>query len=53
MSFASIMALHSGSSHLGPWYIVLPLLVVVIGAAIWRSRRRGGGGGFFGGSGDQ
>jgi hypothetical protein len=54
MSFALITALgHTSSSHhAGPWYIAVPLLVVVIGVAIWR-RRGGGGGGFFGGSGDQ
>ena len=54
MSFALITALHhTNSSHHGPWYIALPLLVVVIGVAIWRWRRGGGGRGFFGGSGDQ
>ena len=57
MSFALITALHdtkfSSSHHGGPWYIALPLLVVVLGVAIWRWRRGGGGRGFFGGSGDQ
>jgi hypothetical protein len=53
MSLALITALHTGSSHPSPWYIALPLLAVVIGAAIWRSRRGGGGGGFPGGSGDR
>jgi hypothetical protein len=53
VSFALITALHTNSSHASPWYIALPLLVVVVGVAIWRWRRGGGGGGFLGGSGDQ
>jgi hypothetical protein len=54
MSFALITALHGHSSHASAWYIALPLLVVVIGVAIWRWRRGGsGGGGFLGGSGGQ
>jgi hypothetical protein len=54
MSFALTTALnHTNSFHNSPWYIAVPLLVVVTGVAIWRWRRGGGGGGFFGGSGDQ
>ena len=54
MNFALITALHhTNLFHRGPWFIALPILVVVIGLAIWRRWRGGGGGGFFGGSGDQ
>jgi hypothetical protein len=54
MNFALITTLHhTNSFHRGPWFIALPILVVVIGLAIWRGRRGGGGRGFFGGSGDQ
>jgi hypothetical protein len=45
----AVAAVHSTT----PWYIAVPVLVVVLGLSIWR-RRRGGGGssgrGPFGGS---
>jgi hypothetical protein len=52
--------LMSGVGHsTAPWYIAIPIVVVVIGARIWMFRRRGGRGGGgpfrrgpFGGSGD-
>jgi hypothetical protein len=54
VSFALITAHHASSlHHTGPWYILLPLVVLGIGVTIWRRRRGGPGSGLFGGSGDQ
>jgi hypothetical protein len=53
----SIMALAQASPHhyTAPWYIAIPIVVVVLGLSIWRRRRGGGGRGgpSGGGSGDQ
>jgi hypothetical protein len=39
-------AIAAGAVHYTtPWYIAVPVLVVVLGLSIWRRRRRGGGGG--------
>jgi hypothetical protein len=54
MTSAFALAQDAGLHHYtAPWYIAVPVLVVVIGLGIWRRRRGGGGRGPFGGSGGQ
>ncbi len=55
MPAALIIALQQASPphYTAPWYIAVPVLVIVGGLGIWRRRRGGGGRGPSGGAGDQ